>query len=813
MKKLAYSILFVLCSLATFAQPGSGKGMREMPMDAELSGKIIDAQVETPVEYASVALYNLKNDSLITGTITDADGQFRLTELPYGLFRIEIKFIGYNTKVSEEFKLNPKKKQLDLGDIKIEQAFEQLEEVEIVAERKHIDYKIDRKVINVAQDVASANGSAVDVLENTPSVETDIDGNVSLRGSTNFTVLVDGRPTVLAGTDALQQIPAANIETIELITNPSVKYDPDGIAGIINIKLKKNKSGGISGLVNLSAGNDGYSTNVLMNYKTEKVNLFGGFEIQNKNMDGVRLMDQEWDLAEGMQYTYLRGDRGHSNKGYELKFGSDFYLNDKNTLTIGLSFGERGMNRNADFTSNVIEPDASQYYYDSESDFEVTHKYYMLTADYTKKFENLGHELSFSTQLITSNRNSDEDLLSEYFYPEMPILYTGSKSLEEGAENEFRLKVDYTLPISKISKFETGIQTRIDGSDSDYKAKNFNTNTNLWEDDVEAFNEFNLTYNIHAAYVSFSSMFAGFEYLAGLRGEYTDRVMELPASNKKYVVDRYDLFPSLHISRQLFGGQQIQLSYSRRVNRPQEFYLNPNPRWVNDYTMRVGNPEILPEFVDSYELNYQKTFKIATFTVEAYHRQTNNLINRIQTEGSQGDDNIIVFTVANIDHDYSTGVELSMNLNPVNWFMLNASANFFKYEIEGSIQESDVNQTTNTWNTQLNSTFKLPFGTRLQVSGSYTAPSITAQGDRDDFFVVNTGVKHDFFNNKLSLSLQVRDVLQTMNHSFTTQGNNLYTYNEFSRNSSVFTFGASFKINNYKQKNDESLKIDFDSDM
>ncbi|MFH2094093.1 MAG: TonB-dependent receptor, partial [Bacteroidota bacterium] len=677
----------------------------------------------------------------------------------------------------------------------------------------YIEYKIDKKVINVSQDIVADGGTAIDVLENTPSVNTDIEGNVTVRGSSNFTVLIDGKPTIFTGSDALQQIPAGNIESIEIITNPSAKYDPEGTAGIINVIMKKQKERGFNGIINASTGAAGYenfkfpttsSIDGLFNYRMGKLNLFGGFDYDERNNYSFNKSTRESNFDTVTYYRISDAENNRLHGGYEAKAGFDYYFDDNNTLTLSGEFGNSQFGRsNHSKISDYDLPSTYQNYIINENDFIVSHNSYSVNGFFEHKFPQKDHKLTFMGYFASSDGNNEETLDEYQANNNWDTINTGQafkqRIIEASNSMRTRLQADYTKPVSKNSKLEAGVQCQLYEGSQDYILSNFDYDLGQFSAVDSMHNNIDFNRTIFAVYSTISGFFKGFEFLAGLRGEYTDRVIKQNVENIEYPVNRFDYFPSFHISRPITETQQIQASYSRRINRPREYYLDPFKNFSDRQSVRMGNPELEPEYTDSYELNYQKRFKESNFvSFEAYHRRTNNLITRVQ---SLGNDNILYMTFENLDKDFSTGVELMAFYQIFKWWQINASGNFFNYHIDGQLSNSEeVNQVTNTWNTRISNTIKLKWGTRLQIDGNYVAPSITAQGERDGFLMANLAVKQEFMKRSLTVTFRVRDPFRSGDHNFTSYGTNFTTTNESRRIAPSYQLTLSYKINNYKQK-------------
>lgn len=803
MKQLL-SIFFILTlGLPLWAQQqGGGKFNPEnMPKDGILTGKVIDASTNHPIPYANIGLYSMRDSSVISGAITNDKGFFKMTDIRYGRHYAIVNFMGYNKKIINDIRIHPQNKEASIGTVSLDVASENIEEVEIIADRTTIAFKIDKKVVNVGQDLQTSGGTAVDVLETVPSVQVDIDGNVSLRGSSSFTVLIDGKPSILTGSDALQQIPTSAIENIEIITNPSAKYDPDGMAGIINIVMKKQKRGGFNGIINTSVSSgDKYSANATFNYKTEKLNLFAGADYSDNTHYGTSKTVQEIYGTDYNTTILSDGERNHIRDGYGLKLGADIYLNPNNTLSLSGNYRNREFGRDSYNNYNVFNSiDFMNIYTQNISDFRVTGNSVDLRADYELKFAQPEHKLNASAYYSAWEGSDFENQSTDTTnaqWTSLNKLMAKHQTNEQNNRMNWRAQLDYIRPIGQ-GKLELGAQARHDYELSDFVYEDLNPLNNTWINNPTFTNKSNYVRDIYSGYALWSSMIGTFGYKIGLRAEYTNRLIDQQTTNEQYALDTINLFPSVHLSKKLWAQQELQLSYSRRIERPGRWYLNPFPNYSDGYTIRIGNPAVQPEYVDSYELSYQKRIKQSFVAVELYHRQTSGKIERVTYVN---DDNMIVRTVDNLTRDYSTGVELTANVALTKTWQMNLTGDFYQYKIDGEILDEQVTQTTETWGGRFNTSYRLPkIDTRFQFSAFYRAPSITSQGSRDAFFFTNFAVRQDFFKRSLSLTFNVRDIFGTMKHSFESNSDNLYTSMEFSRESPVFGLSLSYKINNYQQ--------------
>ena len=792
-----------------YAQPPEG---RQLPKIGTITGKVIDFHTEKPMEYTNIVLHKTRDSAMVDGVITEKDGTFEMSNVPPGRFYVEADFMGYTKKIVDTFKITPDQRKMELGTIKLVQADKNIEGVDVVADKSRVQYKVDKKVVNVDQDLVSSGGSAVNVLENVPSVEVDIEGNVSLRGSSDFRVLIDGKPTVLDGSDALKQIPATAVEKIELITNPSAKYDPEGTAGIINIIMKDNKKAGLNGLINASVGlRDKYSGDFKLNYELGKFKVFAGAQYRNYTSGGENHGERETYRPDIDSTFYLNsdGERDMIRSGYSVNSGFDYNINDKSTLTFSAKYGKFGFG--FDNTSNnhsywgPLNGDAytdttRNDYYITEGGMSIDNNYVNFNLSYDKQFDEKQHKLKAS--LHYSNSSGDDESPQEEYDANSDFEKLGQqatkkvRTYEESKEDEFRLKVDYTKPLSD-GELEAGYQARYRYNNQDYTYENYNYDNSRWVP-VQPTHTMALTRHIQAVYSTFNWNIGDFGFQAGLRGEYTNRLLNQKTNDEKFRIDRFDIFPTAHTKYQLPAKQQLMLSYSRRIRRPRGWNLDPFETYQDKNNRRKGNPELEPSYTDSYELSYQKRFGKSFVSLEGYYRLQHNDISRIQRPG---EGNIMIHTFDNLNRNHSMGAELMGNLELKDWWRLNISGDVYRYRLEGTVESEDEEKTSNNWDARLNNTFRFNNNkTKVQINSFYRGPSITAQGTREGFFASSVSFKQEFFDRKASVTLNVRDVFQSMEFESTSEGQGFYSERQFSRESPVIRLSFSYRINNYKEK-------------
>jgi outer membrane receptor protein involved in Fe transport len=765
-----------------------------------IKGEIIEESTGQALEYANIAIYNKSDSSLVTGGITNENGQFEIKGMQMGEYYLEAQFIGFVKSKVDDIVLAKDNTSFNTGKIKLHPSTVALESVNVVADKAAIEYKLDKKVINVSQVINADGGTAVDVLENTPSVQVDVEGNVTLRGSGSFTVLIDGRPSVLSGTDALRQIPAAALENIEIITNPSAKYEPDGAAGIINLVMKKNSMNGLSGIINASVGTgDKYRGDFTLNYRTEKFNFFVGADWRDETNYGKMISERELYLGDTTRFINVDGDRNFNRGGQNFKAGLDYYLSDNTTLTFSGEVGKSKNNRSGDeFTEEYTIPRSVDIFSVNEELSVSENDFYSGTANFQHKFNNDGHKIEamafYSNENGIDSEEENEMLTDENYNPTGNYL-ARNQTTEAEDEKEFRFKADYTLPISKVSKLEAGLQSRVERETEDIAFKEYDPETGDWITSNFFSNTTKMKRDIHAMYSTYSNKIGGVEFMAGLRGELTDREIKSSSNDSAIALNRFDLFPTLHLSYDLNDKNELMASYSRRINRPGGRDLDPVPAYYNRYTVRIGNPGLDPEYTDSYDLGYMLKFGRSYLSLEAFRRITKNKIERLE---NLGDDGIIYLTPENIGKDYSTGLELMGNIEFTKWLTLNASISPYFYRIEGELEGESIDRKSNNLSGRINASFKFSDISRLQIQGFYRGPSTSVQGDTKSMFYSNIAYRQDLLKKKLTATISIQDPFRTANYARESAGSDFKSYFKWEREPRVMMLTLSYKINNFK---------------
>ncbi|HWW41989.1 outer membrane beta-barrel family protein [Pedobacter sp.] len=750
-----------------------------------ISAKVIDAQTNETVPFATASILNRKTKAVVKVAQTDVNGNLKIIGLPNGVFTFKISYIGYQTLVRDSVNINGSQKDLNFGTIKMKPAKGTvLNEVKITGQKSTMQLGIDKKVFSVDQSLISEGGSAADLLQNVPTVQTDMDGNVSLRGSTGVKVLVDGKPSLIAGGDVatiLQSIPASSIESVEVINNPSAKYDAEGQSGIINIVLKKNKKLGFNGSLALTAGNrDNYNANTSLSFQNKRVNLYGNYSYRYGNRLGggynnITYIDMVNKVPSG--YADQNTDSKNLDKGHNVKAGIDYNVTDKSTLSFSGNFNTRDNDRTDLLKVNRLNADRSPFELSNrQNKTDGNGNSYDLNMDFSQKFKKPKEELTFNLGYSKGTNDNNQTYTTEFYnrggqagvYPDSINTNIGT-----GSNKSYNIQADYSLPVGKAGKFETGYRSQIRYADNNTLSSILNNTTGNYDTDYSLTNNFHSKDQVHAIYANFQNQVGNFGYQVGLRAE--DALLNTTSgayhSDNSIIytpgkVDYTRLYPSVFLTEKLKGDQQIQLSYSRRVNRPRAWDTNPFLDTSDPLNYRQGNPNLKPEDVHAYEFSYNKFWKKVTFISTVYVRQTNDVIERIRS--LPNDQGITTTTPENLAKQLATGLELIGKVDIMKAWNFTANANLYHSKLTGSPEYGTTDNSGFSWDANLTNNFILPYNISLQLKGDYSSSQVIAQGKRNAMYGLDAGAKYDFKNKKASLSLNVRNVLNSRSWSMTT---------------------------------------------
>ncbi len=709
-----------------------------------VTGTVMDQQFQEPIPYASVSVTNAEGE-LVTGTVSAEDGTFSLEKLNEGKYIFQIQFMGYKP-YTQEVIISDRKKDFHLGKIFLEADVAMLDDVEVVAERSTIEQRIDRKVVNVGKDLTTMGTTASDIMNNIPSVSVDQDGNLSLRGNQNVRVLLDGKPTNIDAATLLKQIPSTSIKQIELITNPSAKYDPEGMSGIINIILHKNTNLGFNG--DLSGGvtfgqEVSANSNLNLNYREGKFNFYTnlGANRRRNEFSGqiINLIDNSGEFIE------LLG----GNDSYLVKAGLDFYMDDRNTFSIYTrqnKFYEMG-----DGTLNIRYPQQPARNFTQFMDTEEENLSSTYNAVYRHTFPKEGHSLEIE---VDHNRYSNDEI-SEFTYTGATTRTPYTDDVDK-TRHQTVANVDYVLPISERSKLELGGETRLLRSENSFISGN--------EDLADVFFDFDR--DIHSFYSTYGQNFDKWSYQVGARLE-NYQVEAIQGGALIYEDDYITLYPSAFVSYTPGEKNSFQMSYSRRVDRPSFNQVNPVRQISTPRLSVVGNPELEPQFTNSVELNYTRKLGKNSLTAGVFHRMINDNITQVMEQDPQNEERIIL-SFDNAGSSTSSGVELSANLKPAKFWDMSVNFNLYSQDLEGYIGTTYVEEDNTQYRVQTNQSFKLTKQFRFQLFGMYVGPQKTLQFNIEEFYFLNAGFRYSFLKDKASLSVNFNDIFNTNEQNITT---------------------------------------------
>lgn len=813
MKKFGYSIFFVLFLLTINIFP------QGMPMNAprgaagnpnafvgpgSITGVIIDSATQHKIDYASVAIYKDNGTKPLNGGITNSEGVFTISKIPLGKYKLKITFMGYNNKSIDEVELTEKKMSVNLGTILLGQKSMQLKGVEVTAQKGPVEFQVDKMVVNVEKTLPSAGGSVLDVLKNTPSVSVDMDGNVSLRGNGNITFLLDGKPSGMINPKMLEQIPASMLENIEIVTNPSAKYDADGTAGIINFIMKKQKEMNWNGLVQANMGTkDNYGSSVNLNFKQDKVNFYGTYDnrYSNRPFDGTTT---RWtELLSGKNFTDQNVSHRNNSYSHNFKLGMDYSFDDFNSITTSVLFNTGKGNRNSTLYNTMTNASGNVYEkYRTNNDGDSRGESFDYLLNYKKTFAKPGKEwmvdfyYTKSSNVEDNGRKVTYDLVSSGLINTPALNSADQNTYSSNSNRLFSLKTDYIVPLNDAGKIEAGYKGIYRKRNINNNVFNFDIISQNWLNDLTQSNVFEYEEQIHAAYAMYSNKLGGFKYQVGLRLEEAVTKSVLANTGTEYKKDYFSPIPTVHFSQELAEGHELKLSYSRRLNRPMMQLLNPFVKTIDMQNSFQGNPYLKPEYTDSYEFGYAYIYNTSSIFTNLFYKQVNDNINQV-TELREN--NVTVQTFSNVAKLTSYGVELNGYTQIFNWWTINGGCSYYASKFEGNYSGSSSNSVNDVWNARLMTMISLGWNLDFQMNGFYMSRNLTPQGKMKEMIFTDVSLKKSFFDKKLSVSLRVSDPLNLVKFRNETFGSNFFYGIDVKPATQVFTLSVQYSINNFKR--------------
>ena len=796
------TIIFILQTAITFGQI---KQTAALSIKGTVKGVIIDSLDKSPLQFANVTLHKIKDSSFVTGTSSGTTGEFIIPNIQDGSYFIKISFIGYKNLIVSNIKLSKDNIVFNTGNVGLVKDIMMTAENVVVGERANTEFHLDKKVVNISQNLSASGGSAVDVLQNQPSIQVDANGNLTLRGNGNFTVMVDGRPSALQGTDALRKIPANIIDKVELITNPSAKYDAEGVSGIINIITKKNNVSSASGIFNAGVGaKDKYNGDFNVNYRTPEYNFAFGSDARrgNYSTDVIlsRLLDNNSGVNTKMSMTNRRDN-------YGVRFSYDRYFT--SDLSCGIT-GEVGyMNLNSRISNynslSGFSGNPTELYSTTKDQQTIIVRYINGSFNLAKTFVPKVNDISFDVTFTALNMPTNQKTFESAFYSD-----NSKKDYNKGQEvgnsrYDSRIRLNYKHKFGEAATFETGLQANLFYKNTDLKYKTFNSVSHTFIFDPLSAYSYNFRNNVFAGFATYTDNLIGFDYQLGLRVEYTDRLVKEVTSSNNFSYGKLHYFPSLSISRNLGNEQQLQFSYSRRIRRPFDQELIPYSFFSDSYSQIIGNPDLVPSFTDSYELNYQNSFGPVYFSAQMYLRKTVDEIEQYQMVDNKGK-TFLIFR--NIINNTAIGSELSASISAAKWLKIDPAINLYDLKKESLPAYGIAASNTFQWDSRLTTSVILETGTRLQCNINYFPKSTMGQGDMKPFTMIGFSLRQEFMEKKLVATFSAQNLFKQLKYDFNTNGIGFKSNLHIVPETPFFNLSLSYNFNNYKQQRPEGVNVD-----
>ena len=754
-----------------------------------VNGKVQDNVSKEVLAYVTISIKDTAAKTIAVG-ITDEKGVFKLDHIPAGNLTAEFRLMGYQPLI-KPFVVDVLVPGIDLGGIFLKPDAQQLKELTITGQRPAISLKLDKKVFEVGKDVLSQNGSVNDILNGVPSVAVSPAGGISLRGNSNVLVLINGRRSGLTQSNALDQVPADQIERVEVITNPSSRYDAAGSAGIINIILKKNKKGGFNGQVRLAGGiPDDNRINPSINYKSDKFNLFSTFGIRSSNYNGNYTTQQSVVNQSGLTNLNQEQQEKRHDDGHLLYFGADYFINEKNTITAAFL-----KNATRDHDRNRL----NYRYSDNENNIDSTlvrngesrerRDYNQFEFNYTRSFEQPAKKFTIDIQYDFWNSEKDWNLSTEKVLPvlvALPALRTNSV----GSSKDFLLQTDFVQPLLKNSTLEMGLKAENRKVTSDYKAEEADGSEWRIYDGID--NTLDYTELIGSAYVQFGSKINQLSYQVGLRTELTRINIEdrIKTYNNRKNYNR--LFPTLNVNYQFTSGSALQLNYSKRINRPPLQLLYPFNELTDFNAQYVGNPDLNPSYADVFTLGFLKNWSTLTFNPSVYYQYTTGFV---QDYTLRNERDIFITTPINIEEEIRKGIELSFLYNPEKWLQLNAEMNFYAFDQKGRYKGQDLAFSGHALTARLSAQLKLPGSFSFQGRYNITGPQSNAQSRTAAINYLDMGLSKNLFKDKVTIAGDVTNIFNSRKYQTRTTGNDYVFLQTNNPNAARYRLSVVYRFN------------------
>jgi outer membrane receptor protein involved in Fe transport len=807
MKQINFAVMLVLFLTGFYNYAQQGPPAKNK---VKVTGKVFEKVTKQPLEYATISIMAPNDTKVIAGGITNPKGEFEVAVAP-GTYDIKVEFISFK---STEIKQKSIQDDTNLGVVNLSEDAAQLNEVVVRAEKSTVEIKLDKKVYNVGQDMMVKGGTVSDVLDNVPSVSVDSEGNVSLRGSDNIRILIDGRPSqAINVAEALRQLPADAIEKVEVITNPSARYDAEGGSGIINIILKKGKNQGFNGTFIASTGlPETYGLSANVNYKTEKLNYFTTAGYNYRTNEGGGLTNTSYYNADGSPKGYLDEDRDTKRirNGFNARGGVEWTITPTTFWTNAINY-QKNTGEDKDLI-NYNNFDAARAFTGSTyrlNNTDTGSENVEFTSNLIKNFNDKGHKLTADLSVSRNTDNSDGIITAS------PSFNT---TLNDQVQKQVLLQADYVLPLGKGSQFEAGYK----GSFGDLNNEYYVTDENYVKDPKKS-NTLEYKENINALYAQYGLKVNKFSYLFGLRWEDTNIQVNL-LDNSQFNTKKYNnLFPSAFISYEISDQSNLTASYSKRLTRPRGRFMNPALNYSSNINIFQGNPDLDPSLTDKYDVGYIKRWEKVTFSTSAYFENTKDVFSFVRTPNGDNVDGIpvILSRPINLGREQKYGFEFTFNYTPFKWWRLNSNFNLYNVKTTGENTYTDtqnnlvvqnLDNQANTWFARINSKVTLPYKIDWQLNGTYNGEQKTAQGKNLDQFSMNTALSKDILKDKATIAFNISDIFNSrIMRSYTYLQNDTTlesqkSYSEMQFRKRQFNLSFTYRFNKPKSERDKNAQ-------
>ncbi|KEO73727.1 TonB-dependent receptor domain-containing protein [Anditalea andensis] len=784
--------------------------------NVRLKGRVVDRDTGDPLEFANIALLSPRDSALVTGGTAELDGNFSFTAVA-GEYIVRAGFIGYeqgykNVTIGDKAEIN-------LGRFRLVSTAEALDEVVVEGVTSMFESDIDKRSYNVENSIVAEGATASELLGTLPSIQMDDEGGITMRGSGNILIYINGRPSNLSGDDAesiLAQFPASSIKSVELITNPSSRYDASGVGGIINIILKKDQRLGVNGQANVSVGTrDKYNAGININYGGEKINYFGSYNYQDRTLFRESEALRSTNIPGASPFLDQDGYGENRDRNHFMRAGFDYTPSENSTFSF---YGQANVRERSGFNElNQRSQNAARQldslYVRNENDHRSSFNI-ETGLSFTHDFDTLGQQVFTSLSYSRDERDQTE-LFDQLFYnsfmEEVPQNFLSQTNIRPQVSDLYIYQLDYIKPFQGGGNLEAGLKGTFgvwDRGQEFFQADEDSNFQPIRNDTIS--DNFTFREDVYAAYTAYRNRTGKLGYQVGLRGEYTETIGYQTNTDQEFINNYFNLFPSAYINYNLAGPEEeLRVNYSRRISRPNIWGLAPFYRVSDLLNIGIGNPNLQPELTDSYELGYQNSWGNYLFTGTVYHRYSTNVQTRVI---ALLDNNVAVQTRENAASRSNTGLELINQFEFTNWWDMMISADLFYSEIRGENIEAGFTNSNFSWTLNLISNINIPNFASIQIQGDYRGPIVLPQGEIEPLYGLNIGAKKNILNDRATISLNVSDVFNTRVFRITTEDARFDQRRVFNRETRIGTLTFTYRFGGFRDRSERERDSDYDEE-